>query len=82
MPTKEETILLLQRALVLVGSTYHFINVERRRTACSRINPSSKSLAEEKFEKCEGNLFGPGFWQKASNKIEAGRAMPKVIRKA
>ena len=68
MPTKEETIFPLQRALVLVGNTYYFINVERRKTACSVINPSLKLLAEEKFEKREGNLFGPGSLERASKK--------------
>lgn len=79
MPTKEQTILLLQRALVLVGSTYNFINVERRKTACSRINPSLKSLADEKFE---GKLFGPGFLERASKKMEAEKATSKVINNA
>lgn len=78
----EEIILLLQRALVLVGSTYHSINVERRRTAWSRINPSLKSLAEEEYDKREGNLFGPGFLEKASKKVEAERAMAKVTSNA
>ena len=38
--TKEEIVLQLQRALVLLGSTSHAINVERRKVAWARINPN------------------------------------------
>ena len=39
-PTKEDIILQIQRALCIVGSTYHSMNVEQRKLAWSRINPS------------------------------------------
>ena len=35
----EEIILLLRRALVMLGSTSHAISLERQRIACMRINP-------------------------------------------
>jgi len=54
------------------------MNVERRRLAWSRINPSLKPLAEESYEKREGNLFGPSFLDKASKKLEAEKALAKV----
>ena len=62
-----------------MGSTYHSINVERRRLAWTRINPSLKPLAEEKYDKQEGNLFGPTFLEKASKKLEADKALAKVF---
>jgi len=74
-PTKEEIILQLQRALCLVGSTYHSTNVEQRKLAWARINPSLKPLAEEKYEKHEGNCLDQ---EKASKKLEADKALAKV----
>ena len=76
-PTKEEIVLQLQRALCIVGSTYHSMNVEQRKLAWARINPSLKPLAEEKYEKCDGKLFGPTFLEKASKKLEADKALAK-----
>ena len=55
-PTKE-IILQIQRALCLVGSTYHSMNVERRKLAWARINPFLKPLVEEKYEKREGKCL-------------------------
>jgi len=79
--TKEDIIFQVQRALCMVGSTYHSMNVERRKLAWSRINPSLKPLAEEKYEKREGKLFGPTFVEKASKKLEADKALAKVSYK-
>jgi len=76
--TKEEVVHQIQRALVLVGSTSHAINVERRKVAWARINPKLKSLAEEDYKDRESNLFGPGFLEKASKKLEADKALAKV----
>ena len=76
--TKEQIVHQLQRALVLVGSTSHAINVERRKVAWARINPKLKSLAEEEYKGRESNLFGPGFLEKASKKLEAEKALAKV----
>ena len=60
-PTHKQIVLLLQRALVLVGSASHSISVERRKTAWARIYPTLKSLADEEYDRQEGKLFGPGF---------------------
>lgn len=81
-PTHEQIVLILQRALVLVGSASHSISVERRKTAWARINPTLKSLANEEYDRQEGNLFGPGFLEKASRKIEAEKAIAKVTGNA
>lgn len=76
--TKEEIVLQLQRALVLLGSTSHAINVERRKVAWARINPKLKPLAEEDYNDRQSNLFGPDFLEKASKKLEADKALAKV----
>ena len=74
----EDTLLLVQRALVLLGSASHAISQERRKIAWTRINPKLKSLATEEYEKRETNLFGPGFLEKASKRIEVDKTMEKV----
>ena len=43
-----EDILLIQRALVLLGSASHTVSQERRKIAWSRINPQLKALATKK----------------------------------
>lgn len=74
----EQILLLIQRALVLLGSTSNAVTLERRKIAWGRINPSLKSLASEDYEKREDQLFGPGFLEKASKKIETQKALAKV----
>ena len=76
--TPEDTLLLVQRALVLVGSVSHSITLERRKIAWSRINPKLKSLASEEYNERESNLFGPGFLEKASNRLEVEKTLDKV----
>ena len=41
----EDILLLVQRALVLLGSASHYVSQERRKIAWSRINPTLKSLS-------------------------------------
>ena len=77
-PDKEKIALLVQRALVLLGSASHSITLERRKIAWARINPSLKSLAMEQYEGRKDNLFGPGFLEKASKKLESDKALAKV----
>ena len=74
----ENILLLIQRALVLLGSTSHSVSQERRKIAWTRINPKLKSLATEEYEKRESNLFGPGFLEKASKRIESEKTLSKV----
>lgn len=74
----EDTVLLIQRALVMLGSMSHSITQERRRIAWTRINPKLKGLAEEDYDKRESNLFGPGFLEKAAKKMEVDKTMDKV----
>jgi len=76
--TAEDTLLLIQRAIVLLGSASHSITLERRKIAWSRINPKLKSLASEEYGERESNLFGPGFLEKASKRLEVEKTLDKV----
>lgn len=66
----EDTLLLTQLALVLVGSVPHAITVERQKIAWAHINPKMKPLATEDYEKQEIKLYVPGFLEKASKRVE------------
>ena len=74
----EDTLLLLQRALVLLGSASHYVTQERRKIAWARINPKLKTLATEEYGEREANLFGPGFLEKASKRLEVEKTLSKV----
>ena len=76
--TPDQTLLLIQRALVLLGTASHYVSQERRKVAWSRINPNLKSLASEDYSKRESKLFGP---EKASKKLEADKTLSKVSDK-
>ena len=76
--TPEDTLLLIQRALVLLGSASHSISLERRKVAWTRLNPRLKSLASEEYDKRESSLFGPGFLEKASKRLEAEKTLARV----
>ena len=78
MVSKEDNVMLVQRALVLLGSASNTITLERRKIAWSRFNPKLKSLANEEYEKRKTSLFGPGFLEKASKRIEASKTLDKV----
>ena len=64
--------------LVMLGSTSHAISLERRRIACPGINPKLKPIAAEEFADRKDQLFGPGFLEKASKKLEVDKALEKV----
>ena len=76
--TAEDTLLLIQRALSLLGSASHNITLERRKIAWSRINPKLKSLATEDYSGREANLFGARFLEKASKRLEVEKRLAKV----
>ena len=78
----EDILMLIQRSLVLLGSASHAISQERRKVAWARINPKLKSLAEEDYGKRDGNLFGPGFLEKASKRLERDKTIAKVSQPA
>ena len=66
----EDTLLLTQLALVLVGSVPHAITVEGQKIAWAHINPKMKPLATKDYEKQEIKLYVPGFLEKASKRVE------------
>ena len=72
--SKEDIVMLVQKALVLLGSASNTITLERRKIAWSSFNPKLKSLASEEYEKKKISLFGPGFLEKASKWIEASKS--------
>ena len=75
----QEIIWLVQRILVLVGSTSHSITQERRKVAWSRVNPTTVSLLpEDEEEDKETTLFGGGFLERASKRMEEERILAKV----
>ena len=76
----EDVLLLLQRALVLLGNTSHSINIERRKVAWAKMNPKLRNLGTENYEKRGTDLFGPGFLEKASKRIEVEKTLDKVVR--
>ena len=76
--SKEDTVLLGQRALVLLGNVSHQMTLERRKIAWAKINPKLKSLASEDYSKWGTNLFGSGFLEMASKRLEVDRTMCKV----
>ena len=76
--SREDTLLLLQWVLVLLGSTSHAITLEGQKVAWSRTNPSLNALATEDYEKRETSLFRPGFLEKASKRLEAEKTLSKV----
>lgn len=74
----ESVLLLVQRALVLLGNASHAVSQERRKVAWAKVNPKLRSLATEDYSKRGPNLFGPGFLEKASKRIELDKTMTKV----
>ena len=62
--TAEDTLLLVQRTLVLLGSASHVITMERCKIAWTRINPMLKSLAAEDYDKREVICLGLDFLRK------------------
>jgi len=71
--TLEDTLLLIQRAIVFFGSASHSITLERRKITCSQIKPKLKSLASEEYG--ENQIFGPGFLDKASKRLEVEKTL-------
>ena len=63
-PDKEKIALLVAKVLVLLRSASHSITLERQKFMWARIKPSLKFLAMKQYEG-EGQLFNPGFLEKA-----------------
>lgn len=72
--SSKDVLLLVQRVLALVRSTFYTTNMESWRIAWSRPNPKLKSLDNEDYEKRETNLFGPGFLEKAKSRQDLSQS--------
>ena len=76
----EDILLLTQRALVLLGSASHSINIERRKIVWAKMNPKLRSLGSEEYGERGTDLFGPGFLEKASKRLEVEKTLAKVTK--
>ena len=76
----EDILLLIQRALVLLGSASHSISIERRQTVWAKMNPKLRSLGSEEYGERGTDLFGPGFLEKASKRLEVEKILAKVAK--
>lgn len=76
----QDILLLLQRALVLLGSTSHSISVEQRKVAWAKMNPKLRNLGTEDYGERGSDLFGPGFLEKASKRLEVEKTLAKVAK--
>lgn len=72
--------MMVQRILVLVGSISNTITQERRQISWSRLNPLVKDITMEEDGKGKKGvtLFGGGFMEKATKRIEDEKALSKV----
>ena len=78
--TPEDVLLLIQRALVLLGSASHSISIERRKLVWAKMNPKLRSLGSEEYSERGTDLFGPGFLEKASKRLEVEKTLTKVTK--
>ena len=76
----EDVLLLIQRALVLLGSASHSISIERRKLVWAKMNPKLRSLGSEEYGARGTDLFGPGFLEKASKRLEVEKTLSKVTK--
>ena len=76
----EDTLLLIQRAIVLLGSTSHSITVERRKVAWAKMNSKLRNLGAEDYGGRGTDLFGPGFLERASKRLEVEKTLEKVAK--
>ena len=75
---KEARVSTEERALVLLGNTSHSINIEWRKVAWAKVNPNFRNLGKEDYGERGTDLFGPGFLEKASKRIEVEKTLDKV----
>ena len=77
---REDVLLLVQRILVLLGSVSNSITQERRQISWSRLNPLIKDFYLEEEDKGQKGttLFGGGFLEKATKRVEEDKALAKV----
>ena len=65
---------------MLLGSASHSISIERRKLVWAKMNPKLRSLGSEEYGERGTDLFGPGFLEKASKRIEVEKTLLKVTK--
>lgn len=76
----EDVLLLIQRALVLLGSASHSISIERHKLIWAKMNPKLRSLCSEEYGERGTELLGPDFLEKASKRLEVEKFLSKVTK--
>lgn len=69
----DDVLLLIQRALVLLGSALHSISIERHKILWAKTNPNLRSVGSKEYRK-------GGFLEKASNRLEVKKTQYKNRR--
>lgn len=80
--TVAEAVTAVQSALVLMGNAHQKMAQERRKKVLLQLNPVLKSLVEEEktFQKAAPMLFGEEFAKRATDRVEAVKAIKKLSR--
>ena len=74
----EDILLLVQRALVLLGSASHSISMERHKLVWAKMNPKLRSVGSEEYSKRGTNMFGLGFLEKASKSLRSRKPLQRL----
>ena len=77
-----EAVAAVQSALVLMGNAHQKMAQERRKKVLLQLNPALKSLAEEEkaFQNAAPMLFGEEFAKRATDRVEAVKAIKKLSK--
>ena len=78
--TPEHAYSAAQVALVFMGSANNHMAQERRKRILMNVNPTLKSMADEEnaFQQAAPMLFGEEFAKKATDRVEAIKAIKKI----
>ena len=78
--TPEYAYSAAQAALVLMGNANNHMVQERRKRILMNVNPALKSMAnkENAFQQADPMLFGEEFAKKATDRVEAIKAIKKI----
>ena len=78
--TPEHAYLVAQAALVLMGSANNHMMQERCKRILMNVNPALKSMANQEtaFQQAAPMLFGEEFAKKATDRVEAIKAIKKI----
>ena len=78
--TPEQAYAAAQSALCLLGNANNHMVQERRKRVLMNVNHALKSMAEEEntFQQAAPMLFGKEFAKKATDRVEAVKAIKKI----